>query len=561
MQTIFVSAYPSTGNGHTVRPVKLIQSLAKFDLTFRVENVRLSIPGMIAQLRGYYPDARLVLVSPLTRLVRVPTEVLTPTGADIAVLVDPVAPSGNPPAVVTTLGGVVQQDLIVFEPTEPCHQVVKRWQDLHKRVKSTWNATLMMAMAHPDVVCAKLPDSVRPGNMLEYVTSKELLTGPSQFSTEENPLPDLVTPAKLPHMPIPTCQLPLESESTSEALKFGSFSFFGKTRTMDLLARAGWKQVERVQLLTSIEREQQVSQIAKRLVDGGAQIAVVDNFAVKEEHMDALRAAMPDVVHVEDGWFDHAETVHCDPLGFCWRSSLCRMEFPGLVTDAQVRVSEDVLDYMARRSACDEATSDKMAEFGDYVLWPLQLLQDRVNTFGENAYSWVPYIKHARKLLPAAVKLLVKPHPRDAAPGSRSLSEIAELAAADGGVVLLPPKLNLASCLAGARGVVGMNSTVLYEARLIFGLPIWAYADSWYSNHDELFYRLKLDSDSLPHAAQLEDRSDLDDMDEYARWFIYQLAARQFMKDPADADLKRYVRHLRARSYQQWVRYGPDMFG
>ena len=59
-------------------------------------------------------------------------------------------------------------------------------------------------------------------------------------------------------------------------------------------------------------------------------------------------------------------------------------------------------------------------------------------------------------------------------------------------VVYLPKRADLNTVLEHSLAVAGVNSTVLTEARLMFNKPVYAYAESWFTNHTELICPLKL---------------------------------------------------------------------
>jgi hypothetical protein len=55
-------------------------------------------------------------------------------------------------------------------------------------------------------------------------------------------------------------------------------------------------------------------------------------------------------------------------------------------------------------------------------------------------------------------------------------------------VLLLDRSARLRSLLENAAGVIGCNSTVLLESRLLFRKPTWAYGRSWYTGHPDLIF-------------------------------------------------------------------------
>ena len=74
-------------------------------------------------------------------------------------------------------------------------------------------------------------------------------------------------------------------------------------------------------------------------------------------------------IHAEDGFFPHYETMHVDPLGFSWESSLPRMIFRS-TTQEQKEKSK-----MARENWLLFNKKDLPKEIKKpFVLWAAQLL-------------------------------------------------------------------------------------------------------------------------------------------------------------------------------------------
>ena len=254
---------------------------------------------------------------------------------------------------------------------------------------------------------------------------------------------------------------------------------------------------------------------------------VVDRHVFKHK---ALRAGI-DVIHGEDGFIPHYNTLHVDPVGFCWESSLPQMKFRGQVSDE----ARD-LSLLRRNETNDLVKKNPFPEDGKKrVLFPLQLLADKVNQYSLNVQDdWLKILKHVRKTLPDDIELWIKPHPRAR---NKQINETAWASTQKNVHVFIG---DLYSALHYCDGVVGVNSTVLVEARLLFNKPVWAYGDSWYTNH----IGIKKD----------------DYLESYRDWFLGQLLARQYAQGTHQYPEK-YRQWLLRRTYNSYLKHGEDIFG
>ena len=261
------------------------------------------------------------------------------------------------------------------------------------------------------------------------------------------------------------------------------------------------------------------------------------------------------VVHTEDGFFPHYSTMHADPLGFCWESSLPRLVFRQC-TEIQRRCAQT-----ARAQWLSFERKELPANVREpFVFWPLQLIGDQVNVWDLKAKDWTKLITHFRGCLDPEYQLVLKEHPR-----SKGMDNVgvAELVNRLPNTVMVPKDTDLKSLLQTSRGVAGANSSVLYEARLMFHKPVFTYARGWFTNHCELFMPVALRQPRpLNRLDWLEDNRCLrtERLDEYTDWFLAQLLARQISRDRAQTDsgwLKRTVHRL---SYDSFLKYGEETF-
>jgi hypothetical protein len=284
-------------------------------------------------------------------------------------------------------------------------------------------------------------------------------------------------------------------------------------------------------------------------------LLVMGNF-IADRHMikaEALRLGI-DVIHGEDGFIPHYSTLHVDPMGFCWESSLPLTLFrEDNVTDSDRKILETSLE------AYRDTVKSDLYKGKQYVLLPLQLLGDRVNRFGLGiSGSWLSVIKHARACVPANVDIVVKPHPRGKASGMASTKKWIETQAN----VHLDTRRELYTLMHFSRGVIGMNSTVLTEARIMMNKPVWAYAPSWYTNHTQLVYPLdfKQPPRTLPFVEELETGCPTGEyMDEYRLWYLKQLLSRQYTQK-VQHSREDYRKWVLKRTYSSYKQHGESIF-
>lgn len=258
-----------------------------------------------------------------------------------------------------------------------------------------------------------------------------------------------------------------------------------------------------------------------------------------------------DVVHGEDGFLPHYSTLHADPVGFCWESSLCSMKFPGKVPDTVVNYFAHLVEHankLVRRNPFEANTKN--------VLFPLQLLNDQVNAQGLGVRGdWTEYIALARKLLPEDVILWVKQHPR----AIRAADLETRWAMTQRNVKMYNGKLE--DALYYCDGVVGMNSTVLTEARLLYNKPVWAFAKSWYTGHPDLVCLVKADMQVLPEVDKIDTGVSTDEYtDKYRQWYAGQLLARQYKHTDVRSNSEKFRQWLLQRTYKSFLAHGEEIF-
>jgi hypothetical protein len=127
----------------------------------------------------------------------------------------------------------------------------------------------------------------------------------------------------------------------------------------------------------------------------------------------------------------------------------------------------------------------------------------------------------------------------------------------------VPRETDLKTLLHGCQAVAGANSSVIYEARLMFHKPVYTYARGWFTNHSELFLPVPMrETRPLNRFDWVADNSRLrtERLDDYTDWFLAQMLARQIERERAESDPKWLKRALHRLSYGSFMKYGEEIF-
>ncbi len=284
-------------------------------------------------------------------------------------------------------------------------------------------------------------------------------------------------------------------------------------------------------------------------------LIILGNFIVDRHAIQAMcREKDINTVCSEDGFFPHYQTLHADPLGFCWESSLSRMIFRTISDSQRKRSCETRARWLKFEP---RECPDRIRK--PFVLWPLQLIGDRVNQWDLRVSSWSELLIHFRECLPKEYQLVIKPHPRGKASdiASPSVNELPN-------TCVIRADVDLRTLLSECSAVAGANSTVLMEARLMFQKPVYAYARSWFTGHAELFIPLSSRFDSRPLSLfERVENNRLQNNDQYLSdycdWFLSQLLARQ-LDHTAAKNWEYLVEWTERLSYRSFTLHGEDIF-
>jgi ADP-heptose:LPS heptosyltransferase len=289
------------------------------------------------------------------------------------------------------------------------------------------------------------------------------------------------------------------------------------------------------------------AQLAK--ANGPADLVLVGNFLDgSKELVEYCEKQGIDRVYGEFGWFPHYKTVHADPMGYAWESSLCGMKFSGLTLKQRAQVTKFRREFLSKTGG---GLPEGVRE--PFVLWPLQLIVDRVNKYDLNLPDWYDLLLWTRQAVPVGYQFVIKDHP------VQSVHQRIELSRCFPDTILLERSAPLRPLIEHAAGVIGCNSTVLLESRLLFRKPTWAYGHSWYTGHPDLIFPVNR-FETLPHAELLGKSIDDQWLLDYGDWFLWQLLARQYLAEEAQKNPQAFLRWIHRRSYNSFVSLGEDAF-
>lgn len=297
----------------------------------------------------------------------------------------------------------------------------------------------------------------------------------------------------------------------------------------------------------AVRNAQDLMELARK--NGPPELLIIGNLLESSTQLaDFCSENDVDRVYGEFGWFPHYTTIHADPLGYAWNSSLCRARFPGLTANQRARVTAFRSDYLSTSNGPLPEGVHK-----PFVFWPLQLIIDRVNTQDLNLCDWFEVLLWTRQIIPAAYQLVIKHHPiQNALPRTNLYTCLPN-------TLLLDRSAPLRPLIESCSGVIGSNSTVLLESRLLFRKPTWAYGRSWYTGHPDLIFPLRLSE--LPFKLELLRQGITDQWSlDYGDWFLSQLLARQYSAEQARNNPAAFLRWIHRRFYNFYARAGEDAF-
>lgn len=182
----------------------------------------------------------------------------------------------------------------------------------------------------------------------------------------------------------------------------------------------------------------------------------------------------------ELGWFPHYRVWHCDPHGFSSCSLLAKSRLDNINIDID-RAKVKIQHYKEKW-----ISESPIFNFNKkYILVVMQHIEDSTIVHDYPDFvSWQKIIDFADSLREKGQALIVKVNPQNIK------SKI--------GVILPENSIAVQSkefnnyLLSNADVVVGVNSTMLYEASLLYDKPVIAMGNSWFDSHSEVVQKVNI---------------------------------------------------------------------
>lgn len=187
------------------------------------------------------------------------------------------------------------------------------------------------------------------------------------------------------------------------------------------------------------------------------------NFSYQADFLEALKKHRTSINYVEVAWFDQGNTYYCDPEGVNASSKIARCA-------GEVGSEHNLLGKSFAESYRLKKLNGK-SDIGAYILVPMQVESDSNIRLYSPYRSMAEFIEILSGWLPQDVDVVIRRHPKS------SMREFP-----------LPERFrwsredNLFKDIAGARLVIGINSTVLLQS-LALGKPVIAFGGGVWGGH------------------------------------------------------------------------------
>ena len=286
--------------------------------------------------------------------------------------------------------------------------------------------------------------------------------------------------------------------------------------------------------------------------DGDTKISnIIFNNAVKfsEELRELAKSHNIKVSSYELGWFPHYRIWHCDPFGFSSRSLLAQSRLDNVDIDID-KVSNVVDKYRQSWSAGEENFRlDKK-----YMVVVLQHTKDATIVHDYPGFTnWQDIIDYADSIRGKNQVMVIKINPQNVASKEKLLIPHNSVA--------VQSKSFNNDILSNAEFVVGVNSTMLYEASLLYDKPVIALGNSWFDSHPEVVQKVKIGDDVKIKKPTLKDI-------EYRRKMFFIMTKMQTpitVPSPSGDKMSSQMlcrKHVKASSITQieeWCKDMPDL--
>ncbi len=188
----------------------------------------------------------------------------------------------------------------------------------------------------------------------------------------------------------------------------------------------------------------------------------------------------------ELGWFPHYRVWHCDPCGFSSNSMLSKSRLDDIEID--IEYINHLLQIYKNKWAKIENTFDIK---NNYILLIMQ--HDKDATILHDApffTNWQDIINFSERVKQNKNQIIViKVNPQNVASQTKILLP-------HNSIAIQSKKFNN-YLLAHADMVIGINSTMLYEASLLYDKPVLALGNSWFDSHPEIVKKVNINDEKI----------------------------------------------------------------
>lgn len=189
--------------------------------------------------------------------------------------------------------------------------------------------------------------------------------------------------------------------------------------------------------------------------------------------------------YFEHGWFS-SDTKAFDPLGFAQDSLLAKSRLDDVVKKVNHdKIQKDIDSYKK-----NQMPLSKFDMGNKYIVVILQFTHDITITRGFKDFTnWQAVVNFADKQRRPGEFLVVKMHPLN--------FELKESINMPHHSVAVQSDIMNSNILQDAELVVGINTTMLYEASLLYNRPVMALGDSWFDCHPEVVKKVKITDENI----------------------------------------------------------------
>ncbi len=207
-------------------------------------------------------------------------------------------------------------------------------------------------------------------------------------------------------------------------------------------------------------------------------ILISSHCNIGQEVKDFINKNKINLSFYEHGWFP-SSTVQFDPQGFSYDSLLSDSRLDNFDID-QEKIKKDIEKYKAKYIKFNKFNID-----AKYIVVILQFTKDVTIKNGFPDFKgWQNVVDFAESIRNKNEIIIVKMHPKNYHLKESVVMPIKSMAIQD--------SFFNDDILSNAELVIGVNTTMLYEASLLYNKPVIALGESWFNGHPEVVKKVKI---------------------------------------------------------------------